>query len=89
MSVRLGKFRCQNYINEFNRCRNRATKLAIIQLQQQQQQQDKTPSLHQRTWICDDCFKVKFLNDNKLKDQLLQVTNLSKNRLDIERLIVN
>ena len=70
MSIRLGKFRCQNYINEFNRCRNRATKLAIIQLQkqlQQQQQQDKTPSLHQRIWICDNCFKVKFLNDIKLK----------------------
>ena len=75
---RLGKFRCQNYINEFHRCRNRATKLAIIQLQQQQQQ-DNTPSLHQRIWICDDCFKVKFLNDNKFTDQLLQVTNLSKN----------
>jgi hypothetical protein len=75
MSVRLGKFRCENYINEFNRCRNRATKLAIIQLQQQQ---DKTPGLHQRIWICDDCFKIKFLNDNKL-DQLLQVTNLAKN----------
>ena len=76
MSVRLGKFRCENYINEFNRCRNRASKLAIIQLQQQQ---DKTPSLHQRIWICDDCFKVKYSNDNKFKDQLLQVTNLSKN----------
>src|SRR3972149_4801799 len=74
---RLGRFRCQNYINEFHKCRNRATKLAIIQLQQQQQ--DKTPSLHQRIWICDDCFKVKFLNDNKFKDQLLQVTDLSKN----------
>ena len=45
MSVRLGKFRCQNYISEFNRCRNRATKLAIIQLQQYQ---DNTPSHHQR-----------------------------------------
>ena len=77
MSVRLGKFRCQNYISEFNRCRNRATKLAIIQLQQQQQ--DKTPSLHQRIWICDDCFKVKFFDDNKFKDQLLQVTDLSMN----------
>ncbi len=76
MSVRLGKFRCQNYISEFNRCRNRAIKLAIIQLQQQQ---DKTPSHHQRFWICDDCFKVRFLNDNKFKDQLLQVTELSKN----------
>ena len=89
MSVRLGRFRCQNYINEFNRCRNRATKLAIIQLQQQQpqqqqQQQDKTPSHHQRIWICDDCFKVKYSNDNKFTDQLLQVTNLSKNRLDID-----
>ena len=81
MSVRLGKFRCQNYISEFNRCRNRATKLTIIQLQQQQQ--DKTPNLHQRIWICDDCFKVKFLNDNKLKDQLLQVTNLAKNKMII------
>ena len=77
MSVRLGKFRCENYINEFNRCRNRASKLAIIQLQQQQQ--DKTPGLHQRIWICDDCFKVKYSNDNKFKDQLLQVTHLSKN----------
>jgi len=76
---RLGKFRCQNYINEFHKCRNRATKLAIIQLQQQQ---DITPSLHQRIWICDDCFKVKFLNDNKFKDQLLQVTNLAKNKND-------
>jgi hypothetical protein len=54
LSVRLGKFRCQNYINEFNRCRNRTTKLAIIQLQQQQ---DKTPSLHQRIWICEDCLR--------------------------------
>ena len=77
MSVRLGKFRCENYINEFNRCRNRASKLAIIQLEQQYQ--DNTPSLHQRIWICDDCFKVKFSNDDKFKDQLLQVTNLSKN----------
>lgn len=76
-SVRLGKFRCQNYINEFNRCRNRATKLAIIQLQQQQQ--DKTPIHHQRIWICDDCFRVKYSNDNKFTDQLLQVTNLAKN----------
>jgi hypothetical protein len=74
MSInRLGKFRCQNYINEFNRCRNRASKLAIIQLQQ-----DKTPSHHQRVWICDDCFKVKFSNDDKFTDQILQVTNLSK-----------
>ena len=87
MSVRLGKFRCQNYINEFNRCRNRASKLAIIQEehpQRQEEEKDKTASLHQRIWICDDCFKVKFLNDNKFKDQLLQVTNLAKNRLDID-----
>jgi len=74
IAVRYGKFRCQNYINEFNRCRNRATKLAIIQ-----QQQDKSPSHHQRVWICDVCFKVKLLNDKKFSDQLLQVTNLSKN----------
>ena len=73
---RLGKFRCHNYINEFNRCRNRASKLAIIQLQQQYQ--DKTPSLYQRVWICEECFKVKFSNDNKFTDQLLQVTNLSE-----------
>ena len=72
---RLGKFRCHNYINEFNRCRNRATKLAIIQLQQYQ---DNTPSHHQRVWICDACFKIRFSNDDKFKDQLLQVTNLSE-----------
>lgn len=81
MSVRLGKFRCQNYINEFHRCRNRASKLAIIQEEHQQQQEDendKTSSHHQRVWICDDCFKVKFSNDDKFKDQLLQVTNLSE-----------
>jgi hypothetical protein len=35
MSARLGKFRCENYINEFNRCRNRASKLAIKQHEQQ------------------------------------------------------
>ena len=80
VSDRLGKFRCQNYINEFHRCRNRASKLAIIQEeipQRQEEKKDKTPS-HQRVWICDECFKVKFLNDNKFKDQLLQVTNLSE-----------
>ena len=81
VSDRLGKFRCQNYINEFHRCRNRASKLAIIQEetpQRQEEKKDKTPSHHQRFWICDECFKVKFLNDNKFKDQLLQVTNLSR-----------
>ena len=77
MSIRVGKFRCQNYISEFNRCRNSATKLAIIQLQQYQ---DKTPSHHQRVWICDACFKLRFSNDDKFKDHLLQVTNLSKNK---------
>ena len=85
IAVRLGKFRCENYINEFNRCRNRATKLAIIQLehpQRQEEEKDKTPSHHQRVWICDDCFKVKFSNDDKFKDQLLQVTNLAKNKND-------
>ena len=82
MSVRLGKFRCQNYINEFHRCRNRASKLAIIQEehpQQQEDEKDKTPSHHQRVWVCDACFKIRFSNDDKFKDQLLQVTNLSKN----------
>jgi len=81
VSVRLGRFRCQNYINEFHRCRNRASKLAIIQeetLQRQEGKKDKNPSQHQRVWICDECFKVKFLNDNIFKDQLLQVTNLSR-----------
>jgi hypothetical protein len=82
MSVRLGKFRCENYINEFNRCRNRASKLVIIQEehpQRQEEEKDKTPSHHQRAWICDDCFKVKFSNDDKFTDQLLQVIDLSKN----------
>ena len=68
--------RCENYINGTQRCWNRATKLAIIQ------QQHKISSHHQRIWICDVCFKVRLLNDNKFKDQLLQVTNLSKNKND-------
>lgn len=69
--------RCENYIDDkfHSRCWNRATKLAIIQ-----QHHHKNPNHHQRVWICDICFKVRFLNDNKFKDQLLQVTNLSKNK---------
>ena len=75
--------RCENYIDDkfYSRCWNRATKLAIIQ---QQQQEHKSPNHHQRIWICNVCFKVKLLNDKKFSDQLLQVTNLSKNRLDID-----
>ena len=65
--------RCDNYIYGTQGCWKRATKLAIIQ------QQHTSPSHHQRVWICDGCFKVKFSNDDKFKDQLLQVTNLSKN----------
>lgn len=30
----------------------------------------------------DACFKIKFSNDEKFKDQLLQVTNLAKNKND-------
>jgi hypothetical protein len=33
----------------------------------------------QRVWICDGCFKLRFLNDKEFSDQLLQVINLSKN----------
>ena len=31
---------------------------------------------------CDACFKIRFSNDDKFKDQLLQVTNLAKNKND-------
>ena len=70
--------RCENYIDDkfHSRCWNRATKLAIIQ------QQHRCPNHHQRVWISDVCFKVKLLNDKKFSDQLLQVTNLSKNKND-------
>ena len=63
--------RCENYIDGSQRCWNRATKIAIIQ-----------QHYHQRVWICDDCFKIRFSNDDKFKDQLLQVTNLAKNKND-------
>ena len=66
------KIRCENYIDASQRCWNRATKLAIIQ-------QHSSYSYHQRVWICDACFKIRFSFDDKFKDQLLQVTNLAKN----------
>jgi hypothetical protein len=67
------KVRCQNYIveshhNSSNRCWNIAAKLAIIQ--------HKNPK-QQRIWICDGCFKLRFLNDSEFTDQLLQIINLS------------
>ncbi len=66
--------RCENYIDEFHRCWNRAIKLAIVQ-------QQKIPNQQQRRlWICEGCFKEKLLNDRKFSDQILQVTNLSKNK---------
>ena len=83
MSVRLGKFRCQNFIGEFDRCWNRASKLALMQEEEKdktlirQQQQQK-----RRIWICDGCFKLGLLNDPKFTDQLVQVTNLPKNKND-------
>ena len=82
MAARFEKIRCQNYIGEFNRCWNIASKLAIIQ-----EEEDKTPSQqHQqksrRIWICDGCFKLRLLNDRKFTDQLPQVTNLTKNKND-------
>ena len=69
--VRL-KIRCENYIEGTQKCWNRATKLVIIQ-------QNRGSSDLRRVWICDYCFNIKFLNDNKFIDQLLQVTNLNKN----------
>ena len=65
------KIRCENYIEGIHKCWNRATKLVIIQ-------QNSPPNKLRRIWICDNCFNVKFLNDNKFTDQLLQVTNLKK-----------
>lgn len=50
-------------------------KLVIIQ-------QNSPPNKLRRMWICDNYFNVKFLNDNKFTDQLLQVTNLNKNTND-------
>ena len=64
------KIRCENYIEGIQKCWNRATKLVIIQ-------QNSALSDIQRIWICDNCFNIKFLNDNKFTDQLLQVTNLN------------
>jgi len=69
------KIRCENYIEGIQKCWNRATKLVI-------KQQSSAPSDIQRIWICDNCFNIKFLNDNKFRDQLLQVTNLNKNKND-------
>ncbi len=91
---RSGKLRCQNYLGKFDRCWNRASKLAIIQeeqqpLQRQEEGKDKTLTRQQeqqqqkrRIWICEECFKLRLLNDKKFTDQLLQVTNLSKNKND-------
>ena len=70
------KIRCENYIDGSQRCWSRAIKLAIIQ------QPNSSYSYHQRVWICDACFKIRFSNDDKFKDQLLQVTNLAKNKND-------
>jgi hypothetical protein len=53
-----------------SRCWNRATTLAIIQ--------HKNPSQQTRMWICDGCFKLRFLDDKRFADQLLQVINLSR-----------
>lgn len=66
------KIRCQNYIDESHhiRCWNMATTLAIIQ--------HKNPSQQIRMWICDGCFKLRFLNDERFGDQLLQVINLAR-----------
>jgi hypothetical protein len=69
------KIRCENYIEGIQKCWNRATQLVIIQ-------QSSAPVDIQRIWICDNCFNIKFLNDNKFRDQLLQVTNLNKNKND-------
>ena len=69
------KIRCKNYIEGIQKCWNRATKLVIIQ-------QNSAHSDVRRIWICDNCFNIKFLNDNKFTDQLLQVTNLNKNKND-------
>ncbi len=63
------KIRCENYIEGIQKCWNRATQLVIIQ-------QSSAPVDIQRIWICDNCFNIKFLNDKKLTDQLLQETNL-------------
>ena len=63
------KIRCENYIEGIQKCWNRATKLVIIQ-------QNSASSDLRRIWICDNCFNIKFLNDNKFTDQLLQETNL-------------
>ena len=64
--------RCQNYIGKSpsSRCWNRATNLAVIQ--------DKILNQQQRIWICDDCFKLRFLNNKEFSDQLLQVIYLSE-----------
>ena len=66
----------KNYIDGSQRCWNRAIKLAIIQ------QPNSSYSYHQWVWICDACFKIRFSNGDKFKDQLLQVTNLAKNKND-------
>jgi hypothetical protein len=73
VSVRVKKVRCQNYIDKSptSRCWNIATNVAVIQHTMLNQQQ--------RVWICDGCFKLRFLNDKEFSDQLLQVINLSKN----------
>ena len=63
------KIRCENYIEGIQKCWNRATKLVIIQ-------QNSALSDSQSIGICDNCFNIKFLNDNKFTDQLLQETNL-------------
>ena len=42
-----------------------ATTLAIIQY--------KNTSYQARFWVCDGCFKLRFLNDKSFADQLLQV----------------
>lgn len=74
--------RCENPIDEIhsNKCWNMATKLAILK----PQYPSSSHHMHQRIWICDDCFELRLLNDRKFTEQLLQVTNLSKNKNDID-----
>jgi hypothetical protein len=49
----------------------RATTLAIVKNKNQSQTTT-------RFWVFDGCFKLKFLNDKRFADQLLQVINFSR-----------
>jgi hypothetical protein len=66
--------RCQDYTDDYNarRCKRTASKIAILKQTINEKQS--------KLWICDDCFNEKMYSNQVFKKDLIQVTELNKNR---------